>query len=116
MPDGVDNATDLLHPPESDDYYKNFDYESSSDESSSDEESDSGDGDKDASDVTMDDVSGDDAHKQGNSTDESISTGIAASINGKEEVTATEKTPEELKTEVNSNSPARPFTTIWNGF
>lgn len=117
LPDGVDNATDLLHPPESDDYYKNVDYDSSSDESSSDEESDSGDGDKDASDVTMDDVSGDDADKQGNYADHSMnkidkndkSTGIGASINGKEGIAAIEKTTEESKSEINVNSPAPTF-------
>ncbi len=115
LPEGVDNATDLLHPPERDDYYKNFDYESSSDESSSDEESDSGDGDKDVSDVTMDDVSGNAIDKQRNSVDESInkvdhnseSSGTAALVNGKEGTAPTEKATEKTMSEVNSNSPAR---------
>ena len=86
LPEGVDNATDLLHPPERDDFYKNLDYESSSDESSSDEESDDDDDDKDVSDVTMEDASGDAVDKQGNSVDKSTdkvgqnseSSGIAA--------------------------------------
>lgn len=115
LPEGVDNATDLLHPPERDDYYKNLDYESSSDESSSDEESDDDDDDKDVSDVTMEDASGDGVDKQGNSVDQradkvgqnSESSGIAALVNSKEGIAPTEKAPEESKSEVNSNSPTR---------
>ena len=55
LPEGVDNATDLIHPPERDDEDEDFDFDCSSSDCSNDGEDDSNNNDND---VTMDDLSG----------------------------------------------------------
>jgi len=61
LPEGVDNATDLIHPPERDDEDEDFDFDCSSSDCSNDGEDDSNNNDND---VTMDDVSGEGGENQ----------------------------------------------------
>ena len=121
LPEGVDNATDLLHPPEKDADENDFDYDSSSDDSNSDEETGSCDGDKDDIDVTMNDVSGEEAVKKNHSRKESSSkigkndsiaadsSGSAVLADAKEDNTPAENTTQEVKREVSNSSPTRPL-------
>mmetsp|Transcript_20565 Transcript_20565/g.51145 ORF Transcript_20565/g.51145 Transcript_20565/m.51145 type:complete len:1114 (-) Transcript_20565:4-3345(-) len=117
LPEGVNNATDLLHPPEKDDYYGDFDYDSSSDDSSSssDDESESPGGDKEENDVKMDDAN-DEAKKSQNSEESKANenvldraevSGSAAVVGAKEDITSTEKATKESKRDASNSSPPR---------
>lgn len=121
LPEGVNNATDLLHPRDNDDYYGDSDDDSSSDESSycSDKESEKPSDSKEENDVEMDDTSGDEAKKHENSAEGSKSktdgndketvesSGITAAMSAKEDETSTEKSDEESKRDASSSSPTR---------